>query len=120
MLFHVFSSQEERRTFGGSAFVEIQYCNLPIGTKEKKLVAINSIINWKNDSLYVYVEDLDAFYQEYNPIFDCDIYGINYYAPSSIDSIVVKLNIVKPTDYEQLVTWLNEAMQCNGFYILGI
>lgn len=120
MLFHTFSSREERRTFGGSAFVEIQFCDLPIGTKEKKLVAINSIFHWKSDSLYVYVEDLDTFHQEYNPVFNCDIYGINYYAPASIDSIVVKLNTDKPTDYNQLVTWLNEAKQHNGFYILGI
>jgi hypothetical protein len=49
-----------------------------------------------------------------------DIYGINYYAPASIDSIVVKLNTDKPADYTQLVTWLNEAKQHNGFYILGI
>ena len=120
MLFHIFSSQEERRTFGGSAFVEIQFCDLPIGTKEKKLVAINSISHWKNDSLYVYVEDLDTFHQEYNPVFNCDIYGINYYAPSSIDFIIGEINIDKPTDYEKLATWLKEAKQHNGFYILGI
>ena len=29
MLFHTFKSQEERRKFGGSAFIEIQFCNMP-------------------------------------------------------------------------------------------
>ena len=80
----------------------------------------NSINHWENDSLYVYVDDFDTFYHEHNPVFDCDIYGINYYAPSSIDSIIRKINIDKPTDCEKLATWLKEAMQHNGFYILGI
>ena len=35
MLFHTFSSQEERRKYGGSAFIEIQYCKLPIRTRKK-------------------------------------------------------------------------------------
>ncbi len=120
MLFHVFSSQEERRTFDGSAFVEIQFCKLPIGTKEKKLVAVRSINNWENDSLYIYVEDLDTFHREYNPILSCDICGINYYPPSSIDLLIEKLNMDKPTDFEQLIAWLIEAKHHNGFYILGI
>lgn len=120
MLFHIFSSQEERRIFGGSAFVEIQFCELPIGTKEKKLVAVSSINNWKDDSLYICVEDLDAFHREYNPIFSCDLYGINYYPPSTIDLLIAKLNTDKPTDFEQLIAWLNEAKHHNGFYILGI
>ena len=118
MLFHVFGSQEERRIFGGSAFVEIQFCELPVGTKEKKLVALTSISHWKNDSLYV--EELDTFSQEYSHILNCDIYGINYYAPSLIDSIIAKLHANKPADYEQFAAWLNEAKRHNGFYILGI
>lgn len=120
MQFYTFRSQDERRSFGGSAFIEIQFCDLPEGTKEKKLLAINSIKHWKNDSLYVYLDDIEAFYHEYNPIFDCDIYGINYYAPSKIDMLIGILNKEKPSAYECLVGWLNEAQCHNGFYILGI
>ena len=129
MLFHVFSSQEERRTFGGSAFIEVQYCKMPYKTKTKKIVAVNSIKNWQNDSLYI--NDEATFYQEYSNIFTCgiynnlksgivDIFGINYYEPSLVDSIITKLHKNKPIDYMILVEWLTKAKEYNGFYILGI
>lgn len=120
MLFHVFSSQQQRRSFGGSAFVEIQRCKLPDGTSEKKLVSLNSISHWQNDSLYIHLDDLETFQRLYAPIFDCDIYGINYYPPSMIDLFIKKLHQIKPLSYEQLSAWLNEAKNYNGFYILGI
>ena len=129
MLFHVFGSQEERRNFGGSAFMEMQFCKMPYDTKINKLVAVDSINHWQNDSLYI--EDEDAFYQEYSHIFNCgiynnlksgtvDIYGINYYAPSFLDSIIAKLQKDKPLDYKTLIAWLTKAKAYNGFYILGI
>lgn len=129
MLFHVFSSQEERRNFGGSAFIEIQFCKMPYGTESKKLVAVNSINHWQNDSLYI--DDENTFYQEYSNIFNCgiysnlksgtvDIFGINYYAPSLVDSIIAKLQKDKPSDYQSLIEWLNKAKEYNGFYVLGI
>lgn len=127
MLFHVFSSQEERRNFGGSAFIEIQFCKMPHKTKTQKLVS--SIQHWQNDSLYI--NDEDTFYQEYSNVFNCgiygnlktgtvDIFGINYYASSLIDSIIAKLHKDKPLDYITLVEWLTKAKEYNGFYILGI
>ena len=73
MLFHIFDSQEERRNFGGSGFIEIQFCKLPSGTTTKKLVAVNSINHWQNDSLYI--DDENAFYQEYSQFFNCGIYN---------------------------------------------
>lgn len=127
MLFHAFSSQEERRNFGGSAFIEIQFCKMPHKTKNKKLV--DSIQHWQNDSLYI--NDEDTFYQEYSSIFNCgiygnlktgtvDIFGTNYYAPSLVDSIIAKLHKDKPLDYITLVEWLTKAKEYNGFYILGV
>ena len=53
MLFHIFNSREERRNYGGSAFVEIQFCKLSSGTATDKLVAVDSINNWQDDSLYI-------------------------------------------------------------------
>ena len=130
MLFHTFDSQEERSIYGGSAFIEIQYCNMPLQTTIKELVAVGNIQHWKNDSLYVHMDDDHIFYQAYGHVFDCgtynnlkrgivDLYGINYYAPTLIESIVEKLNTAKPEDYEILVAWLAKAKSCNGFYILG-
>lgn len=129
MLFLVFNSQEKRMEYGGSAFVEMQFCRLPAGTKTKDIVAVKSINHWQNDSLYI--NDEDVFYQEYSRIFNSgiyynlesgvvDVYGINYYAPSFIDSIIEKIYEKKPVDYEFLIEWLNKAKQYNGFYILGV
>lgn len=128
-MFYTFDSQEERRNFGGSAFVEMQFCKLPSGTEIGKTVCVDSIINWQNDSLYI--KDENLFYEQYSHIFDCgvynnlkkgtvDIYGINYYASDLIDSIKEKLYETKPMDYEILIEWLNKAEKYNGFYILGI
>ena len=124
MLFHIFNSQEERRNYGGSAFVE-----LPSGTATDRLVAVDSINNWQDDSLYI--DDENVFYKEYSSIFDCgiynnlkcgtvDIYGINYYAPALIDSIIERLRREKPVDYEVLIEWLIKSRRYNGFYILGL
>lgn len=128
-MFHVFSSQEERREYGGSAFIEIQFCRLPYRTKLSKIVAVDSIRNWMNDSLYV--DDENEFYSEYNQIFDCgiysnkergivDIYGINYYTPSQIEMLLSRILEKKPAGHEVLTQWLERAKQYNGFYILGL
>ena len=127
MLFHIFNSQQERREYGGSCFIEFQFCRLPMETPIKELV--NSDVHWQNDSLYV--DDENRFYTEYSKIFDCgiynnlssgtvDIYGLNYYSPNVTESIIEKLNDTKPLDYEVLLDWLNKSKEYNGFYILGI
>ena len=129
MLFHEFASQEERRSFGGSAFIEIQFCKLPKNTNVKKIVAINRINHWQNDSLYI--SDEETFYKEYCNIFNCGIYnnlqsgtfdmfGINYYDSTLIDSIIAKLQQDTPADYKILIEWLIKAKEYNGFYILGL
>jgi len=129
MLFHTFTSQAERREYGGSAFVELQFCRLPLGTDIKTIVAVDSIKNWQDDSLYVNNENL--FYEEYSQIFNCgtynnlqsgpvDVYGINYYAPEMIKDLQAKILAAKPTDCQKLLSWLEKAQAHNGFYILGI
>lgn len=57
MLFYSFTSQEERKKFGGSYFIELQYCKLAQGTEIEKIVSVSSIEYWKNDSLYIYGDD---------------------------------------------------------------
>ena len=44
MLFKIFNSQEERKKYGGSAFIEIQFCRLPMGTNVKDIVAGKTIL----------------------------------------------------------------------------
>lgn len=36
-MFHTFNDTEERRQFGSSAFIELQYCKLKANTKLKKI-----------------------------------------------------------------------------------
>lgn len=131
MLFHTFSSQEERRKLGGSDFFEIQFCRMPQKTKTKIITAVDSINHWLDDSLYVSGDDANTFLQEYDGILNCGIYnnletgtidpyGINYYDSDLIDPIIAKLLDRRPTDYEKLVEWLNTAKKYNGFYILGV
>ena len=131
MLFHTFSSQEERRAFDGGVFFEIQFCRMPKKTEVEIITAVDSINFWLDDSLYVSGDGQNAFLQEYDSIFDCGIYnnlrtgtidpyGINYYGSDLIDTIIAKLLNIKPTDYEMLVEWLNTAKKYNGFYILGV
>lgn len=127
MLFHIFNSQRERREYGGSCFIEFQFCSLPKGTPIEALV--NSDVHWQDDSLYV--DDENKFYKEYSSIFDCgvynnlssgsvDVYGLNYYSPEKTDIIIDKLGREKPCDYQMLLDWLEKSKEYNGFYILGI
>ena len=129
MLFLISNSRETRRKYGGSAFIEMQFCKLSAGTKIEDIVAVEKINHRRKDSLYIYDENI--FYSEYNRIFNCgiynnlksgivDIYGINYYAPKFVDTIIKKLYKEKPMDHEVLVDWLNNAKEYNGFYILGM
>lgn len=129
MLFHTFHFQEGRRAFGGSAFIEMQFCKMKPGANIKRIVATGNIINWQDDSLYI--ADMERFREVYGNIFACgiynnlqtgpvDLFGINYYKPDLIESIITKVLENKPTDYEVLIAWLNKAKQYNGFYILGI
>jgi len=131
IIFHRFSSKEERRAYGGSAFIELQFCNLPSGTRIKKIVSVRAITHWKDDSLYIHVDDIDLFYQNYSPVFNCgtynnlrtgpvDLYGINYYAPEQIEFLLGRILDKKPSDYEVLVDWLTKARAFNGFYVLGV
>ncbi len=109
----------------------MQFCKLPPKTPIKKIVTIKNIDDWKNDSLFIYVDDLDDFYIDYKDVFDCgtynnlksgtvDIYGINYYSNTLTSYIIEKILRIKPEDYETLIEWLKKSMDYNGFYILGI
>lgn len=128
-IFLSFESQDERRNYGGSCFVELQFCRLPMSAPIEKIVAVSSIRHWKDDSLYV--SDDSRFFNIYSSIFNggvycnlqsgiVDTYGINYYDPALTEVIIQRLLSEKPEDHERLVEWLKEAGAYNGFYVLGI
>lgn len=131
MLFHTFSSQDERRQLGGSDFIEFQYCRLKKGTEIRKIVSVNSIENWKNNSLYIFGDDINVFLSSYGDFFNSGIYnngksgpmdlcGINYYSQGQISFMIKALKERQPQDYRILLQWLENANKYNGFYILGI
>ena len=131
MLFHFFRSQAERRAFGGSDFIEIQYCRLPEGTSIREIVSVDAIKHWKEDSLYIFGDDMDLFYQSYGDIITggvyhnrdrgpMDLFGINFYSREQTDAIIERLAEEKPPEYQILCRWLQAGKPYGGFYILGV
>lgn len=129
MLFLTFDSQEERRKYGGTAFMEIQFCRMPRDSSIEKIVAVSNIKDWMNDSLYIH--QIAEFTKIYGDFLDggiynnlksgwIDVYGINYYKPDFVSLLIKKILDIKPIEYEVFIKWLNEAEKYNGFYILGI
>ena len=129
MLFHRFNNQEERRMFGGSDFLELQFCQHKSGTSIKRIV--NKFENWRNDSLYISGDDMDTFYSCYKDVFkngtynnlksgDIDFFGINYYSSEKVDEMIKTIEEKKPKDYIIVLEWLNKAKEFNGIYILGV
>ena len=130
MLFHTFASQDERREFGGSDFLELQRCELKRGTMLKEIASVD-IDHWKNDSLYICGDDMEEFYAIYGEIFRDGYYangergvvdccGINYYTLEQTMLIVEKLKQEKPKDFQVLLDWLSDAEEYNGIYLLGL
>lgn len=131
MLFHTFVSQNERRKFGGSDFMELQLCKLNRGTEFGKIVSNEAIKHWKNDSLYIYGDNMEEFYAVYGEIFRDGYYGngergmvdccgINYYTWEQTIAITEKLKKEKPKDFQVLLDWLADAEAYNGMYLLGV
>lgn len=130
MLFHTFSTQEERRHFGGLDFVELQYCRLKRGTSLRKLTSAFRA-HWKDDSLYVLGQRLDEFLAAYSDVLGEAIYpdnksgpvypfGPNYYPPERASAMLDRLRDRNSEDDCTLAKWLQKAAEHNGFYVLGV
>lgn len=130
-MFLQFDSSEERRQYGGSAFLELQYCRLPTRTPIKQIVAVEAIHIWNRTSLYVHINEIDSFYIAYHEILyggiynNCstgslDLCGINYYSSARMKEILVRLEQYQPVEHEILAAWLEQGKDANGFYVLGI
>ncbi len=129
-MFLKFKSNDERRSYGGSDFLEFQYCTLPKSYSEKRIVNAD-IVFWKESSLYVFGNDFDVFYRDYDEVIGkglycnlqegvLDYYGINYYNREKTVKIIERLKEYQPKDCEILLEWLSAGSDGNGFYILGI
>ena len=129
--FYSFESSEERRAFGGSAFMELQYCKLKPSATIRKILSLRSIPYWQNDGLYVYVDDIDIFLSNYAGVFgdgvlsnrttgSIDEFGITYYSSTQLKDIISNIEKQKPLGYEVILDWLKQGIDCNGFYVLGI
>ncbi len=130
-MFLKFNIQDERSAYGGTCFIEIQYCRMPAGTAGEKLVDISSIKNWEDSSLYIHEEKMGEFYSEYRDILrdglhsnlnegPPDVWGINYYSAKKTALVIERLSEIKPEGYEILEEWLRNSKNKNGFYILGV
>ena len=131
MLFHSFSSQTERREYGGSDFIELQCCRLKRGTSIKKIISVDHIEHWRSDSLYLSGDKMDRFLFLYSDIFNqgiynngksglVDLFGINYYPPELEEAIIKRLRERNSDDDRILTDWLMTANEHNGLYILGV
>ena len=129
MLFHSFSSQEERRAFGGGDFIELAFCRQPRGTDPETIVSYCDF--WQEDSLYIYGDDTEAFSDAYGKIITGGLYGnlrtgpvdlcgINWFSTEQTEKIIDKIRKEKPKDFEYLLSWLEAGKEYNGFYILGL
>lgn len=130
-MFYRFWDQAERQDFGGGDFLELQYCKLPAGTELKRIVAVDSIVHWLEESLYIDGDETGPFFREYGDIFDGGVYanlktgpldwcGINYYDPALTERIIAAILEKKPPESTKVLLWLYEARNYNGFYILGV
>ena len=130
-MFQVFQNQNDRRNFGGSAFLEFQYCKMKFVSKIEDLVSVDNVEFWKDNSLYVYIDDIELFLEQYAKFFDggtynnletgmVDMYGINYYFPNQVEEIIRGIEMKKPKEYGVILEWLNRAKDYDGIYILGI
>lgn len=126
-MFLQFQSQEERRRYGGSCFIELQFCRAAEETPVGEIMQHFS--NWMDDSLYVHGDS--PLYTVYGAVFgnglhpnmtesDLDMWGVTYYRREQIDGIIARAEQRKPEGYETLTAWLREAKQYNGFFILGV
>ena len=114
----------------GGCYLEFQFCKVDKPIKNNK-VRCDCIEHWKNDSLLIYDEDFDVFYNKYGHIFESAIFpngekgfdycGINYYDIENTKEIISKLKTIIEKEYKEVIEWLEIAVEKhNGFYILGL
>ena len=111
----------------GSGYIEFQLI-------ESNKPNFNKIEFSKKSSLFVDVisdESMDEFLVNYGDVFDnglhpnntksLDLFGINYYSLTDLETIIKKIEDNRPKDYETILEWLHMVQRnYKGFYILGV
>ena len=111
--------------------MEMQYCKLPLDLLQKKRISVPKIEHWKNDSLYISGDDVDAFLVYYGQIITngllgngkigpIDPFGINFYAREQVDPMMKRIKDERPPDCDILLGWFEAGATYGGFYLLGI
>ncbi len=130
-MFLKFESNEQRRAYGGSCFIEIQHCKMPPNAEPSKVVSVDELHHWELSSLYIFDDDMGRFYDEYKDILGEGLYnnqnegaldcsGINYYDREKTIKIIERLKKCDSEDSVTFLSWLMDGCNHNGFYILGV
>ncbi len=104
----LFITSEEREMVG-TGFIELQYCKNRLPRK----IVLMHIKNWKEESLYIGVEFLSIFLDQYLDIFTSvnknlkDIYSLGFFTMKQVVELKKLLLKRKPIDYIILVNWLD-------------
>lgn len=132
-MFIKFNFKDERRKSydNSTAFIELQYCKMPKKSKIKTILSTRRAKFWENDSLYIYIDNIELFVENYSEILNdgtyvnpevglFDVYGYYYYNENDVEKIINKILDKKPKDYDKFLKWLEVAKSHNGFYLVGI
>lgn len=114
MLFHMFHSQEERRSRGGSYFIELQHVQPEADAPAETLLTWQTFPLWQPDSLYVSGDDDQTFFSAYGPLFTGGLYpngetgvmdlcGVTYYSARETARILTALQTQRLPDQDVLV-----------------
>ena len=120
--------KEKQSSYGNVTLIEFSFCKWKESEKIKKIV--NKIFSRQEDSLY-FAGDVKEFLETYGEVFNCgiynnlqtgivDVFGINYYKKNCINDCMQKIKNNRLQGYEIVISWLEQALQYNGFYIVGI
>jgi len=132
-MFLKFKTKEDRKSLytDSTAFIELQYCKMPKNSKIRKMLSLKHAKYCEIDSLYIHFDDFDLFLDNYAEILNnttynnlgkgpFDMYGYNYYEPSQVIKIIDRIKKIKPVNFNEMLKWLEESQNYNGFYIIGI
>ena len=116
----IFITAKEREG-QGTGFIELQYCK----RKMHKKIALSFIKNWKKDSLYICVESLNIFTDQYFDIFSAvnkiDLFSPEYFTLEQVKQLRELILEKKPLDYKIIINWLDICIEKGySMYFLGV
>lgn len=109
----LFITEEER---SGTCYMELQYADgdSDDGTSEF----------WHKDSLYVHIDDLDTFAENYDDCFTfekaLDYYNSNFFTAKQTAVLLERVRLRAPQENSVIIPWLEKAVaEERGIYVLG-